>query len=373
MVLLAPARRHQSRPRPSITSKYFDIVLTPQASRVNCCCMTWITSPYSDWARQLKASADPLRLLILRVLRQQSYGVLELCRLLDIQQSRLSHHLKLLTQAGLLSQRREGNAIFYQRTPTPQAWAVTVFDTVDTWELPADVAARRTDIEQERRRNAEEFFTRHARDFRERQDLIAEYPQYGTLAEQMLDGLPVTGDHALEVGSGLGEFLEVLARRFRRVDALDISHQMLARAQERMAGHTGVHFTSGTLADWQQQAPLRPELIVYNMVLHHVSTPEEEILRAGESLRPGGWLMITDLCRHEQTWAREHCGDRWLGFAPEALEHWAGRAGLLLHGRHVSALRNGFQVQCLIYQTGVGPAPADRRPVSTAARLEREI
>lgn len=307
-------------------------------------------SPYDIWAQHLKATADPLRLLVLRSLRQQSYGVLELSQLLDIQQSRLSHHLKILAQAGLVTQRREGNSIFYQRHPAPESWVQTVFATLDQWPLPADLAERQQRIEAERQEQARVFFARHAEDFRERQDLIAEYPQYEQQALALLDEVDPGSGHAVEIGPGLGEFLSALTQRFERVDAVDISAELIERARQRHQDCPNIHFLHGDLQQWLASYSMAPDLLVYNMVLHHIPAPGEELLRAGEALRPGGYLLVTDLRRHEQSWAREHCGDQWLGFDQSELDDWAQGAGLFPERQSVTALRNGFQVQCLLWR-----------------------
>ncbi|MEX1057793.1 MAG: metalloregulator ArsR/SmtB family transcription factor [Natronospirillum sp.] len=312
-----------------------------------------VQSPYEQWAHHLKATADPLRLVILRVLRQQSYGVLELSQILAIQQSRLSHHLKILTQAGLLAQRREGNSIFYQRHPAPDHWANTVFDTVDQWPLPDAIAAAQGAIATERQAMAEAFFSRHAHQFKARQDLIAEYPQYAEQARALLDEVPANRTHAVEVGPGMGEFLTLLQQRFQRVDAIDISREMLEKARKTArapAPDQTVQFFHGDLNGWQQTYTLQADVLIYNMVLHHIPTPEAEIARTADALAPGGYLLVTDLCRHEQSWARDNCGDQWLGFDRTDLNQWATRAGFTLQNSSVSALRNGFQVQCLLWQ-----------------------
>lgn len=307
-----------------------------------------VSNPYEEWALHLKASADPLRLLILRVLWQQSYGVLELSQLLDVQQSRLSHHLKILTQAGLLTARREGNSIFYQRFPASDGWLRSLFETVDQWPLPTAVEQQQRAISDERRRHAEAFFARHVDDFKQQQDLIAEYPQYAQQALALIDQADVSTHHALEVGPGLGEFLPELSARFTRVDAIDISTKLLAAAQARVS-NVNVRFHLGDLADWHLTYKEAPTLVVYNMVLHHIPDPAAEMSRVGQVLPQGGRLLVTDLCRHEQQWARTSCGDQWLGFVPEDLIDWAAQAGLVLDQRSVTALRNGFQVQCLLW------------------------
>lgn len=307
------------------------------------------SSPYETWALHLKAAADPLRLLILRVLHQQSYGVLELVHILDIQQSRLSHHLKVLTQAELLTPRREGNSIFYQRVPSLAPWVQTLYATVDGWSLPSEVLHRQQQVREERRQLAEAFFTRHAGEFKERQDLIAEYPQYAQQALALLEHAGVKHHHAVEVGPGLGEFLQELAARFSQVDAVDIARDLLAAAQQK-AVQENIRFYWGDLLGWFNTYSLHPDLVVYNMVLHHVPDPATELSHAGSMLAAGGHLLVTDLCRHEHQWARTSCGDQWLGFADEDLMNWANAAGLILQQRSVTALRNGFQVQCLLWQ-----------------------
>lgn len=306
---------------------------------------------YESWALQFKALADPLRLLIVRSLRGQSYGVLELSQLLCVQQPRLSHHLKILAQAGLLVTRREGNSIFYQRQPTPASGWAELLDQLDQTPLPEAVLEGQRHIAHERQEHARSFFTRHVDQFRERQDLIAEYPQYAEQAQSLLQAISQPAGLALEVGPGFGEFLTPLIQRYDQVHAIDISAELLARAQTALGAHEAVSFFQGDLLQWQQQHPKQgADLVVYNMVLHHVSAPAEEIQRVGSVLNAQGYLLVTDLVQHDQSWAREHCGDLWLGFSKQALDGWAQAAGLECQGHSVTALRNGFQVQCLLWQ-----------------------
>ena len=306
---------------------------------------------FESWALQFKALADPLRILVVRCLSGQSYGVLELSQLLGIQQPRLSHHLKILAQSGLLVTRREGNSIFYQRHPMPAPGWHDLLEHIDQTPLPAQVRLGQQQLAHERQEHARLFFTRHVDQFRERQDLIAEYPQYAEQAQTLLQAIPRPTGLALEVGPGLGEFIVPLLKLYEHVHAIDISKELLDRAQDTLKADTRVTFFQGDLGQWQQQfADARPNLLVYNMVLHHISAPAEEIQRVGSLLEPGGYLLVTDLVQHDQSWAREHCGDLWLGFSEQALDGWAHAAGLRRHSQSVTALRNGFQVQCLLWQ-----------------------
>lgn len=300
----------------------------------------------------LKAAGDELRLDILRVLAQDSYGVLELCSLFDAKQSGMSHHLKVLANAGLLSSRREGNSIFYRRTYLSPEDSLAnlqqqLFATIDEIQLRADLKQKVEELRQERNRAAQTFFTENADKFRAQQDLIASYPVYADHISSLLNNtLLKHKDLALEIGPGEGEFLSVLSQQFNQVVALDNSKNMLEKAKEAaqikslkniefILGDTQILTTKKILAD----------CIVVNMVLHHTASPADIFVDLSRSLAPGGALLICDLCRHEQTWAREACGDLWQGFEPQDFSRWA-KAAKLDEGQSVYfALRNGFQIQ----------------------------
>src|SRR5690606_7322570 len=87
------------------------------------------------------------------------------------------------------------------------------------------------------------------------------------------------------------------------------------------------------------------DLVTFNMVLHHLPAPAKSIARAAEVLAEDGVLLVTDLCRHEQGWVRETCGDLWQGFDEDELAGWAERAGLEPEECQYLALKNGFQIQ----------------------------
>ena len=86
------------------------------------------------------------------------------------------------------------------------------------------------------------------------------------------------------------------------------------------------------------------------MVLHHTASPAAVLAQLAHTLVPGGSLLLTDLCAHDQAWAREACGDLWLGFAPSDLAGWAALAGLVEDHNLYLALRNGFRVQLRVFQ-----------------------
>jgi ubiquinone/menaquinone biosynthesis C-methylase UbiE/DNA-binding transcriptional ArsR family regulator len=300
----------------------------------------------------LKAAGDSLRLEILRVLARDSFGVLELCQLFDTKQSGMSHHLKVLTNAGLLTTRREGNSIFYRRAyfaPEHSLAALQqhLFATVDQLQPSAILLERLTVLQRERGTASQHFFAENAHKFRAQQDLIASYPIYAEQVIQLLNNTPLlTRNVALEVGPGEGEFLGVLTQKFNRVIALDNSDTMLekSRAYAAQKELRNIDFIHGDTAALVQHKILA-DCIVVNMVLHHTPSPADIFQDLSRALVSGGALLVTDLCRHEQTWARDACGDFWQGFEPQDFTCWA-KAAELDEGQSVYfALRNGFQIQ----------------------------
>jgi len=308
-------------------------------------------------AAHAKASADPLRLNILRILGEGSFGVLELCQLFEVKQSSMSHHLKILANAGLVTTRREGNSIFYRRvllninSESPNAaWfdlTQVLFSTLDTLAIADIISERLQGLYQERATNSQEFFTKHAAEFHQKQDLIASHEQYGETLQDLVATLNLQqASTALEIGPGEGDLLPALSKRFKHVIGLDVSKAMLDKASlkatDQQLGNVELLHGDCELALEQN---VQADLVTCNMVLHHVPAPKEIFNHSAELLKPGGCLLITDLCAHDQAWARESCGDLWLGFAPEDLTRWAKEARLKEEQTQFLALRNGFQIQ----------------------------
>ena len=301
-----------------------------------------------------KASGDPLRLEILRVLRRDTFGVLELSQLFDMRQSGMSHHLKVMHKAGLLEPQREGNAIFYRRPPNLENDKLAdqtirqIFNMVDRIPLPEHLEQRIQAIRTQRAEQSQAFFARHAEKFREQQELIAAFDLYaGPVAELIRQrAAKQNWQTALEIGPGEGAFLPVLSDLCPQVVALDNSRDMLAKATrtcitEKLNNVDLIEGVTDTLLARGDGF----DLVVANMVLHHVPSPADILLDAAALMNTGGCLVISDLCSHDQVWATENCGDLWLGFEPEELTAWAHEAGLTPGESLFIGLRNGFQVQ----------------------------
>tara|TARA_R110002111_G_scaffold15327_1_gene40345 strand:+ start:1306 stop:2271 length:966 start_codon:yes stop_codon:yes gene_type:complete len=301
-----------------------------------------------------KASGDPLRLEILRVLRRDTFGVLELSQLFDMRQSGMSHHLKVMHKAGLVEPQREGNAIFYRRPlhldndkPTDLT-ICQIFEAVDRAPLPVHLQEKIESIRNQRADQSQAFFSRHSEQFREQQELIAAFDLYAVPVADMIRKRTRKSQWqtALEIGPGEGGFLPVLSELSEHVVALDNSRDMLTKAartciDERLDNVDLIEGVTDTLLARGDAF----DLVVANMVLHHVPSPADIFLDAAALMNNGGCLVVSDLCRHDQNWAKDNCGDLWLGFEPEELTAWAVAAGLKAGEQLFIGLRNGFQVQ----------------------------
>lgn len=310
------------------------------------------TEPTKELAQLLKAAGDELRLDILRILARDSFGVLELCHLFDTKQSGMSHHLKVLANADLVSTRKEGNSIFYRRNPAGndephQQLRNVLFQDIDQIILKPAIRANLQAIYQQRAEASRAFFSENVARFRQQQDLIAAFDVYGNHVTEALNKAALPGNtQALEIGPGAGEFLATLSRKFERVMAIDNSAAMLQECEQRAAEQELnnielVHNDSSHCRD----IPAQVDVAVINMVLHHTPSPQQIFEDVSTALKPGGVMIICDLCQHNQDWVRENCGDLWLGFAPEDLSRWATLHSLKEGQSSFFALRNGFQIQ----------------------------
>ena len=298
----------------------------------------------------LWAAGDSLRLSVLQVLGQSSFGVLELCEICDMRQPAMSHHLKVLAEAGLVERRREGNAIWYSRSLASDALHQALLDRVDEVPPDGELAGRLAQVQARRAEHSRVWFERYAGEAGQ-EELIAAYEDYADLAlELALRSVP-EGELAIEIGPGDGAFMQALSGRFRRLIGYENAPAQLARAERQLAD-AKVQNATLILGEWPAAAPDEAEadLVVLNMVLHHMPAPADSLRAAARRLKPGGILLVTELCRHEEHRAHDTCGDLWLGFEEQELLAWAKRAGLEQNEVQYLAQRNGFQVQVRTFE-----------------------
>ena len=302
-----------------------------------------------------KASADSLRLNILRLLKDDSFGVLELCHILDTAQSGMSHHLKILSSAELLETRKEGTSVFYRRAILSASGPLadfkqSFFRSIDRVQLDSGIVKRKAKVCSDRGYQSQDFFSRNAEKLQQNQDLIASYSNYSGCLENLIDNeqIPATSQ-VMEIGPGGCSLLAKLSTSFQSVLAVDNSSLMLDKTRA-LASSRNLNNIKYLESSIDQLSPeTKTDLLVMNMVLHHLPSPAASLEIAGTLLTDQGRLLLIDLCPHPQDWARTTCGDLWLGFEPEDLDNWAENAGLYRGQSAFLGLRNGFQVQLRIF------------------------
>jgi ArsR family transcriptional regulator len=303
----------------------------------------------TDLVEATKAIGDRLRAQILRALSAESYSVSELCHIFAMPQPALSHHLKVLHQANLLAKRREGNSIYYRRSAAPKDHLRgTLFDAVDRTELGASVDQRVAQVHSDRHRRSAAFFAENAHRFADQQALISTADTYANAIAEVVSHFPDRHGTLLEVGPGGGEVHEQLAGQFRSLIGIDSSQSMLQQADERTRHLSNIRLRQRDY--FTLPAVRKYHTVVAAMVLHHMPSPQRFFRQAHSLVKAGGLLVIAELCRHDNDWVIEACGDTWLGFEAAELESWAGSAGFNLVESQFLGQKNGFQIQIHGYQ-----------------------
>lgn len=278
----------------------------------------------------LKALADPCRLRLIAILLSGEYTVQELTRIFAMGQSRISHHLKILTDARLLAVKRQGTWSYYRVSDcNPLFIGIRHIIEAEFASLPeraADLTAVRA-IMEERRRRSLEFFDQNARQWDDLARTLLPLPDYRS---RLLAQIP-KGSTLLEIGVGTGGLLTELASLGAKVIGVDHSPAMLEEARRRVAaaGLANVDLRLGEMS----HLPLPDaavDTVVAAMVLHHAAEPVTVLTEIRRVLVSGGRLLLVDLARHEREWAREQLADQWLGFAEEELADWLRVAGMTM-------------------------------------------
>ena len=277
----------------------------------------------------LRAAAEPTRLRLLALADRGAFCVSEFTEILGQSQPRLSRHLKLLCDCGLLDRVREGaNVWFTLPHGNPGALARDLVA-----RLPENDPILETDRRQaarvlsERARVASESFRRQGADWDEMRAL--DLPAAAVEAALLALVPEQDAGRLLDVGTGTGRILELLAPRISQGVGVDASKAMLALARSRLA-RPGLGHCSVRLAD-MYRLPL-PEasfdLAVMQMVLHYAEDPSGVLAEVARVLRPGGRIIVIDLAQHDRNELLNKLAHRWPGFSDEAMDALLAGAGM---------------------------------------------
>lgn len=279
----------------------------------------------------MRAVAEPTRLRLLALCAHSELTVTELTQILGQSQPRVSRHLKLLVEAGLLDRFREGTWAFYRMTED-QACATLGRTIVDL--IPADDPTLSLDLERleavkaARVEQAAEYFRVNAANW----DSIRSLYVDETEIERAMLSLLHPGDvgDLLDIGTGTGRMLVVYGSAANRAVGIDQSREMLAVARVNLE-KAGLRNCQVRLGDmYQLPVPSGSfDSVTIHQVLHYADAPAEVIAEAARTLRPGGRLIVADFAPHNEETLREEHAHRRLGFSNEELANWLRRAKLI--------------------------------------------
>ncbi len=286
--------------------------------------------PFEALYSALKAAAEGTRLRILALLGEAELTVSDLTAILRQSQPRISRHLRLLAEAGLVERFREGSWAFFRLAEREGAAnlareLIARLDPDDVTlardrERLAEVRAQRADA-------AQNYFRRHAAEWdRIRKLHVADEAVEGAIVRAFSDA-PVRA--LLDLGTGTGRMLELLGPQIQRGLGLDLSLDMLSLARTRL-DRAGLRHCSVRQADIYDLALPKDsfDAVVIHQVLHFLEDGARAIKEAARVLRPGGRLLVVDFAPHDLEFLRDEHAHRRLGFASDTVTQWMKAAGL---------------------------------------------
>lgn len=275
---------------------------------------------------QLAALADDTRSRALLVLDRHELTVGELMQVLQLPQSTMSRHLKVLADAGWVSSRAEGTSRVYSMSE-PEPGARKLWQAVR--DRVAHTAAARHDLARirgvlsARRAKSQEFFAGAAGQWASlREELFGVRPTFGAILG-LLDDAWTVGD----LGCGTGQVTELIAPFVSRVVAVDASKAMLAAARRNLSVADNVDFRHGELETLPVESQ-ELDAAVMLLVLHYVSEPIAALSEASRALKPSGRLLVVDMVPHDRDDLQHRMGHIWRGFSEEQVRAWMQEAGL---------------------------------------------
>ncbi len=278
----------------------------------------------------LKAAAEPTRLRILLLLATSELNVKDLTRILGQSQPRISRHLKLLAEAGLIERTREGSWAYFQLVFAGPTGALTrrLLDSVDLADAQLQRDRNRAEaVKREREAAAQTYFEHHAAQWDEIRSLHVTENAVETAMRAALGSGPFR--HFVDAGTGTGRVLQLFADRFAHGTGIDINHTMLAYARAKLTAEGVAHarVRHGDLYDLGLEDG-SADAVVVHQVLHFLSDPAQAVREAARVLEPGGRLLIVDFAPHELEFLRDTQAHERLGFPPGQVEQWLQESGL---------------------------------------------
>lgn len=291
----------------------------------------------------LRAAGEGTRLRLLALLCDGEHSVKDLTEILGQSQPRVSRHLKLLADAGLVSRNAEGAWAYYGLAEGGAGgdlarWLISRIDHNDPDRLRDQT--RLESVRSAQQAQAAAYFAKVAESWDQLRQLHV--PEEAVEAA-ILDAVAGrTVDLLLDLGTGTGRMLELLAAHYRRGIGIDSSREMIAVARAKLAaaaiGHAQVRL--GDIADLDASIG-QADLIVIHQVLHYFDDPGRTLAQARRALKRGGEMLIVDFAPHELEFLRSHHAHRRLGLGEQQMASWARASGLRVVGLKTFPPTNG--------------------------------
>ncbi len=288
--------------------------------------MKTIVAP-RDVFERLSTLSDETRARLLLVLEEQEFTVSELCQALQLPQSTVSRHLKVLSDDGWVRSRTSGTSRHYRMAELDGAmaelWTVVRAPMAEAGSAEED-AERARAVVARRRERSQAFFSTAAGDWDRLRDEL-----FGRESALLpLWGLLDPSWEVADLGAGTGTLAMRLAAHVKRVYAVDSSPEMLGALRARASDVANVEVVPGEM----ESLPLETasvDVAIMLLVLHYVPEPRRALSEAFRVLRPGGRLVVVDMREHEREEYRAEMGHVWPGFGRGQLEGWSARAGFV--------------------------------------------
>ena len=278
----------------------------------------------------LRAVAEPTRLRLVVLCARGELTVSELTQILGQSQPRVSRHLKLLCEAGLLDRAREGSWVFYRLNQSGPASALARQLVSACNEADPTIALdlqRLAVIKRQRTDVASAYFRENAAQWHRIRSLYVDEREVEAVLVEIITAADPRD--LLDIGTGTGRMLEVLAPHVEHALGIDQSREMLSIARVNLE-RAGLENASARLGDMYQLAlpDASFDAVVVHQVLHYADRPAAAIAEAARVLRPNGILVLVDFAPHTLEFLREEHTHRRLGFADAEVAEWCRAAGL---------------------------------------------
>ena len=290
----------------------------------------YAAAPLDAVLAALRAAGEPTRLRLMALLAEGELNVTDLTEILGQSQPRISRHLKLLAEAGLIERQREASWAFFRLAESEPgaSLARAILDRVDPKDPQILRDSERLDeVRDQRSRKAAAYFTTHAESWDQIRALHIEDSNVERAIREAVGPAPIRA--LLDLGTGTGRIIELFGEQADRTVGVDASHEMLAvaRANLARAGMSRAQLRHGDV----YALPVPPnsfDLVVVHQVLHFLDDPQRAVREAARALSPGGRLLVVDFAPHTVEELRDAHAHRRLGFSKDSIEQWLRQAGL---------------------------------------------